>query len=451
MSGRIQSVTIRYQTVGIILSLIATLAVSSVASAAGPRMLTLDQALAIAREKNHDIMKAREYGNSVHGKYVEERSAALPQFSLSGSATLSKDESQQAFFGIAPEQKSRSVDLSLSQPLYTWGKISAAIRAAEVGLKTADEQLRMARQGTERDVAVAFYDLLLAKELHRLAQENLEQKRRHQDEAKRKLDAGVATDYDLLAAEVALENARPEVIRSENLIRVSRERLRFVLGIDGEEVDAVGSLEKEVSQPPSYDEALKTARDKRPELADLRYRIGIYDELVTIAAAENKPRLDLKGTVGWHQLEAAGNRDDGAAWNIGVYLTFPFFDGFKTSGKVQQARSDLASRRIDEQKLLDSIALEVRNALNDVRESAEIVKALGGTVRQADRLLQMAEKGYEFGVKIRLEVEDAQLNLLQAQSNLARARRDYLSARVNLAWTMGVLGEDAQVTMAQAR
>jgi HAE1 family hydrophobic/amphiphilic exporter-1 len=53
----------------------------------------------------------------------------------------------------------------------------------------------------------------------------------------------------------------------------------------------------------------------------------------------------------------------------------------------------------------------------------------------------MAEKGYEYGVKIRLEVDDAQLNLLQAQSNLARARRDYLAARTNLDWTTGRLGE----------
>ena len=53
----------------------------------------------------------------------------------------------------------------------------------------------------------------------------------------------------------------------------------------------------------------------------------------------------------------------------------------------------------------------------------------------------MAEKGYEFGVKIRLEVDDAQTSLLQAQINRAKAATDYLVARVNLEWTMGKLGE----------
>jgi HAE1 family hydrophobic/amphiphilic exporter-1 len=91
--------------------------------------------------------------------------------------------------------------------------------------------------------------------------------------------------------------------------------------------------------------------------------------------------------------------------------------------------------------LLESIALEVRTNSDAVKEAAEIVQALTGTVKQAERLLQMAEKGYEFGVKIRLEVDDAQLSLLQARSNLARAQRDYRVAQVSYDWAMGVAGE----------
>ena len=72
-------------------------------------------------------------------------------------------------------------------------------------------------------------------------------------------------------------------------------------------------------------------------------------------------------------------------------------------------------------------------------ESGEIVKGLTGTVSQAQRLLAMAEKGYEFGVKTRLDVDDAQLNLQLAQSNLAKARRDHLTAQTNLQWAMGTI------------
>ena len=412
------------------------------------RTLTLEQAISVAMEKNRDIEKAREYAKYVQGKYVEERSAALPQFSLNGSAGLSQDQSQKALFGIAPRQYNGLIDLTVSQPLYTWGKLNAAIRAADYGLKTADQQLRLYRQAAYRDVAGAYYDILLARELHRLAVENQHQKARHLEEAKRKFTAGVATDYDVLAAEVAAENTVPEVIRSKNSVLMARERLRFLLAFGGEEVDVQGALEAPTNDrplPTNYNEAVQIAGKRRPELADLRLRIGVYDELVTIAAAENKPRLDLKGGAGWHWAsldDPAPARDaDGAAWNIGLYLTFPFFDGLKTNGKVVQARSDLKTKQIEVAKLLDAIALEVRQAEFSWVEAATIFEALTGTVKQAERLVQMAEKGYEFGVKIRLEVDDAQLNLLQARSNLAKAQRDYRVAQVNYLWALGVVGE----------
>ncbi len=76
-----------------------------------------------------------------------------------------------------------------------------------------------------------------------------------------------------------------------------------------------------------------------------------------------------------------------------------------------------------------------------VKEAGDIARGLAGTVSQAEKLLQMAEKGYEYGVKTRLEVEDAELNLSSARGNLARAYRDYRVAKVTLTWAMGVLGE----------
>lgn len=171
----------------------------------------------------------------------------------------------------------------------------------------------------------------------------------------------------------------------------------------------------------------------------------MYEQLVTIADAEDKPRLDLKGGAGWRwlDLKEAGQRShaDGIAWDVGVYLSFPFFDGLKSRGKVTQARSDLRTKQLEEAQLRDSIALEVREARNSVLEAESIVTALADTVRQAERLLQMAEKGYEYGVKTRLDVEDAQVNLHQARSNLAQARRDLLVARTGYQWAMGTAGE----------
>jgi outer membrane protein TolC len=412
-------------------------------------VLTLDQALLIAMGKNKDIQKAKEYRNQVEGRYVEERAAALPQLVIHGGISREYDESQRALYAGIPlpgfsqkipvERESRSATVGLNQVLYSFGQVEAAIRAARIGVKTADDQLLLYQQAALKDVSSAFYDILLSKELNELAVQNLEQKKRHWDEAQKKYKAGTATDYDILAAQVEVENARPEVIRTENLIRVARENLRFLLGLENKEVDAQGTLLTRIVPYPDFKESLVEAWKNRPELADIKHRIGMSEELLNIAKAGNLPILNLKAGYGWQSQDYLPGQADGPAWMAGLFITFPFFDGLRTQGKVVQAKSTLSTLKIEEAKLLDGIVLQTRDSVNKVKESGEIVKGLSGTVEQAQRLLTMAEKGYHFGVKTKLDVDDAQTNLVRAQGNLAKARRDYLVAQILLEWVKGTL------------
>ena len=315
------------------------------------------------------------------------------------------------------------------------------MRAAGKGLATADDRLRIARHAVLREVHAVFHDILLARELNRIAIEDRAQKARHLDEARKKYTVGTATDYDVLAAEVALQNAGPEVVRTENSVRTFRERLRFLLGRDGREVDAQGNLSAVAADPLEYDSALRVALAHRPELSDLRHRRGVAEELLVIARAGNRPRLDFRGAVGRQEADFGGFETAGKVWSAGVFASWPLFDGLRTRGRIAQAGSDVRTLGIEEAQLLDAIALEVRDAVNAVREAEGIVKALAGTVEQADRLVDLAEKGYEFGVKTRLDVDDAQINRSRSHGNLARARRDYLVAGAALRYAMGTLGD----------
>jgi HAE1 family hydrophobic/amphiphilic exporter-1 len=408
-------------------------------AAAEPRPLTLDQAIGIASERNRAIARALEFRNQAEGIYVAERAAALPRLTVKGNYAREEDRALEA-----PRYDRSETSLQLDQTLFTWGQVQAAVRAATIGMQTAEERIRASRQDALRDTAVAFFDVLLARELNGVFAQTLAQKSRRLHEARQRHVVGLATEYDVLVAEVAETNARPEVVRTDNLIRSRRDRLRLVLGLD-EPVDAHGTLSATLAEPPDYAGALATARERRPELRDLRHRIAIAEEFIAIARAGDKPRLDLAGNYGWKDLDATASdaRDfSGEKWDVGLKLSWPLFDGLKTSGKVQQARSEREALRIDEQQLLDTVALEIREALDRIQVASELVRALEGTVLQAEKLVKLAEKGFEYGVKIRLEVDDAELNLRQVQSSLALARRDYLVAEVELARAMGLLGEE---------
>jgi outer membrane protein TolC len=410
------------------------------AESAAVEILSLDEALRAAVATNRDVAKAKELRTSLEGKYVEERASALPQFLGTVEAFRSWDDSL-GIFGAPPGSNRYTAQVGVTQPMYSSGVVSARIRAAGVGLATADDRLQVARQDVLRDVFTAFHDVLLGKELHRIALEDKAQKGRLLDEARKKLAAGTVTDYDVLAGEVALLNAGPEAVRTENLVRISRERLRFLLGRDGHEVDAKGDLSAVVGDPPDIDRALETAASRRPELSDLRHRLEMAKELLAIERAGNRPKLDFRGALGRQEIDYGIRDVGGTTWSAGLFASWTLFDGFRTRGRVAQAGSDVRTLRIEEARLLDGIALEARTAANAVREAGEIVNALAGTVKQADRLVAMAEKGYEYGVKTRLDVDDAQLNRSRALGNLARARRDYLVAGAALRHAMGTLGD----------
>ena len=408
------------------------------------RALTLPEAVAVALDRNKDIAKAKEYKNLVLGRYIQERSAAFPHVTLSSGLTRASDESQNVMFedfdfDFPTSQYLYSAGVEVSQALYTWGQVGAAIHAAKEGMADADVQLEIYRQAVVRDVSASFYDILLAKELLRLAKDTLRQKELHSEDAHKRFAEGVATDYDVLASDVDVENARPAIIRAENAIRVAQDRLAFLLGMDKRDVDAAGELAARPAQVPDFASCESVALANRPELKEIGHRVAIAKDLVKIYNAGDKPRLDFKGSFGWKEVWMGGMQGGGLTSSVGVYLTFPAYDGGYTKGKVIQAKSDEAQLGIEEAKLRDSIALQVRDALNQLREASEILKALGGTVAQAEKLLRMAETGYQYGVKTKLEVDDAQQNLNAARFNLAEARRNHIVAAITLDWVTGTL------------
>lgn len=400
------------------------------------RLLTLEQAIELAARSNRGVARAQQGQRQAEGFFLAERAGALPRLGAAGALSSEDDRSSDN-----ARRERASAALQLEQALYTSGRLTATIRAAELNIAGASEQLRASQQQALRDTALAFFDVLLARELHAAFADELAQKNRRLDEARRRLALGLATDYDLLVAEVAAANARPEVLRTDTLVRSRRDRLGLALGID-EPVDAAGTLEVSAQQPPDYQSALATARERRPELRGLQARVAAAAELLTAARAGDRPRLDFSGSYGWKGLNERDNERDGAAWQVGLALNWPFFDGQLTRGRAQQADAVRLALQLDELQLLDSVAVEVREALDRLQVATELVEALGATVGQAEKLLQMAEKGYQFGVKIRLEVDDAEVNLRQARTGLALARRDCLAAAIDLALAMGTLGEE---------
>nr|MDA8404834.1 efflux RND transporter permease subunit [Desulfobacteraceae bacterium] len=444
----------------IILFLILVVMKASPVSAGEVNVITLDQALKLASEQNKDIKMAKEYCELVYGRYVEERSAAFPKLTLIGSAVTSRDDTLNVNSASSSTLQSLPPDLqtlvssmsypttqhyyegkiSLTQPLFTWGQIGAAIKVAKIGMETADDEMRMYRQAVARDVSVAFYDVLLARQLHLIAEQTLAQKIRHLEEAKRKFGAGTATDYDVLSADVAVSNAKPDVIKTGSMVTISKENLGILLGMAGSDFEAKGTLDTKVTAIPDKKEQVRIAIGNRSELLELQHKLGMYTELIKVYNAQDKPRIDLMASYARKDLTLGNdNHTTGNVSSASVVMSFPFFDGMKTRGKVAQTRSEYNTLVLQFEKLKDSIQLQTNEAISKLQESGGTLVALEGVVTQAERLMDMAEKGFAYGVKTSLDVQDAQVALKEAKGNYAIACRDYLVAKVTLDWVTGTI------------
>jgi HAE1 family hydrophobic/amphiphilic exporter-1 len=241
-------------------------------SVAEPLILTLEEALALGLKKNGDVQSALEYECWAKGTYIEERTSFLPLVMLEAAVARTKDESQKTLIDALPQelgplftldQDRHDARIVVTQNLFKWGRKGAVTRGAKARIASSADQLRSARPTAARDIAAAFYDVLLAKEPAAIAEQNLTLKLRHRDETARRRSAGTATEHNVLAAEVAVDNARPESIRANNLVRVARDRLRFPIAVD-REVDVSGDPHSTVAPSPDYETALATALDNRP-------------------------------------------------------------------------------------------------------------------------------------------------------------------------------------------
>jgi HAE1 family hydrophobic/amphiphilic exporter-1 len=124
-------------------------------------------------------------------------------------------------------------------------------------------------------------------------------------------------------------------------------------------------------------------------------------------------------------------------WSLSLTLKIPVFDGWRTAGKVAQARADRAKVGQDRVALETLIDLEAKQAVDRLRVAASVFHAAELNVRQARKALEMTEANYRLGAATTLDVLDAQAALTQAEFSRIEALHAHANARSGLRYVMG--------------
>jgi len=444
----------------------AILLVCAWASASGQeasnQTLTLQESINAALADNLSVKAALEKVETAEQKVNEARGGFMPSLSASGSytyfgklptvdidfglppelmqmlgdGTQSEEDSGDEGISIVPED-TYSAGLSIQQPLFMWGMIYNNYKQSKLSLEAARQELETVKQQVILDVTTSFYGVLLTAELVKVTGMAVDQVQAHVKTAQDLVDAGVATNFDLLRAKVQLANTKSQFIRVQNALRLSKDAFKNNIGMDLDtQINVEGKL---VYSPLEVDlnQLINSAMENRPEIKQLQFQEQAGEKFVSLAKAGNKPNLVLVGNYNYESnADTLGDAFHGDewkdSWNVTLALQVPIFDGLKTRAQVKQAKSGLRQIQIGKEQLADGIGMEVRAAFFGLQESSELLKVQEETVQQAQESLRIANLRYKNGMITNVELMDAELAFTQAQTNQFNALHDYVIAVAKL-------------------
>jgi len=428
---------------------------SGLAGSVSPMVLSLDRCVALALQKNRDALIAEEELMKAKAQITEARSGALPTLRLDGQYignwklpefVVTAGELGRQSFRIGTRHTFTG-SVTLQQPLYVGGKIGAALKVSHLYSELSEEHLQSTQQEIIFTVESAFYAVLLAREMVTVSQAAVDQAYAHLERVRQFYSEGTVSEYDVLRAEVQVSNLKPGLITAQNGLDLAEAALKHVVGIDLETpVLLEGGFHAEQREKMGDEDRLtQAALVRRPEIRQVDLEIQMRQQAVAIAKADLKPSLFLF-TGG--QLQAQIDRlrlkrgDWIDSWNTGLALEFPLFDGWRTSGHVNQARAELLQAEYRRDQLEDRVRMQVKEAVLNLKRAKEKIEAQSKTVEQAERGLHIAEVRYGNGISTQLEVMDAQLALTQARTNHAEALYEYSIASAALDRAVGTIGTD---------
>jgi len=415
--------------------------------------LTIHEAINLALENNEAYLNAKQEIEKAKNQISEVKASAFPQ--LNAEINVLRNWELPSFvieFDGEPTTLRSGTNynwissLTLTQPIYNGGAVFSAWSAAKLYKKFATQELDMKTRQLKLDVIKAYYGVVMADELLRVARQSVDLAQAGLDVVKMMEAQGTVSEFEVLMAEVRLANMKPQLIQADAASKLAHQSLNNIIGFElNRQVDVEFDLDSTLYIVPelNLDSARTAALDKRPELSMMRLRTKMLDKAVSIAKSGYRPKINFLTAV---QFQAQYDNDkfpgyDDWARNSysGINISIPIFDSWRTPSKVKQARIELSQSKLSESDLEDNLKLEIEQSWWNYKRARESLTAQGHAVEMARRGLDIARVRYENGVGTQLELFEAEVSLSAAENNRIMAFYDLVTGYASL---MKALGEE---------
>lgn len=405
--------------------------------------LTLDQALEIALSENNTIkiadMTVEKTGYARKGSYA----ALYPNINISGSyqRTLLKQvmvmempnpitgETQTAEIKMGRDNNINT-SASASMPLVN-AQLWESLKLSGLDVELAVEQARSSKIAMVKQVKQAFYAVLLAEKSLDVVTNVYDNAQKNYEKTLQRFNVGKASEVERLRAQVTMMNAEPNVSSAENAVLLATWQLKAVMGIDlNTEVEVVGNLDDYTTQllsPYISEEDLS----KNSSLLQLGIQGRMLESTIRMQKKQYIPTLAANINYNYNAMG-----DDELRWfpssTAAVSLSIPIFDGLQKHYNIKQSKINKNMLDLQREDTERNLRVAIRNYNDQMALCIKNYQAANATVGIAQKSYDISEKMYEVGKATMVELNDAQVSLMQAQLTQAQAVYNFMVAKASL-------------------
>lgn len=427
--------------------------------------LTVDDAVALALRQSDEVGVAAAQVDVADAQFGAARANQLPQLRLSGAYLHVYESARgQAVGSVFNQPNTYTANANLSQTLFQGGKLLSATRAANELREAARFDEREQRANVTLLVQRAYLQALYSDRIAELQQRNLTLASSRVSQVEQFERAGQAARYDVLRARVERANIEPLAIQAASDRELAVLELKRVLNVPvAQPVALVSRVD------PASAIALLAAMDdttsaaERAAVRSAELTLAARQLAVKVARADYFPTLTAFFQSGYQAFPPAGygfptsrgflSPDNCAAGapatqrcqnggffsdrQAGLNISMPLFDGFRVRSNVDLARAQARLAELSLRQQREAVSLDAARARAELRRARAVFAARQQNAAEADEAFRLASLRFARGLSTQLEVSDAQLALLTAQSTEARATYDLFLASSDLARALG--------------
>lgn len=383
------------------------------------------------------------------------RANLLPSVSMSLSRYENRaDITQSNFLGqrttTSPEYPSKSGVIQLRQPILNMDGLAryrqsiAQTNYSESVFASRTKDLVVRLVGAYADAKFAEDQLALV-----LAQRDTLAEQRLVNE--RMFQKGEGTRTDMLETQARFDVAEAQVLESRNNVTSARNTLASIIGGEVTELDGLSDDFRTLPMTPATFEAWKAiALENNPDLIAQRYSVEAAEQEIAKQRAGHAPRIDLVASVNKSDSDTISTRNqESTVRAVGVQVNIPLYSGGSVSAATSQAVSNHERAKADLDAKTNQVLVELRKQFDQAQSSAAKIDAMVKSLNSARALVQATQQSVKGGVRINLDVLNAQQQVYAAQRDLAQARYNYLISYLRLRFAAGTLTPEDLHTVAK--